>query len=165
MSGERARAYTAPGKQEAWSMTKSIRLRPLVAIGLAGALLAAQATAQPTQSGTIEFKGGGVAFIGSVNWGSGTLFYGGKKLPIKVSGVGVGAIGAKSYSAVGDVYNLKSASDIEGTYTALEANATAGAGAGSIDMTNEKGVEIRAHSTSAGLNLSLAPTGMSIKLK
>ena len=32
-------------------------------------------------------------------------------------------------------------------------------------MTNEKGVEIRARSTSAGLALSLAPTGMTIALK
>ena len=42
-----------------------------------------------------------------------------------VNGIGVGAIGADKFSADGEVFNLHSAHDIEGTYTALNASATA----------------------------------------
>jgi hypothetical protein len=145
-------------------MQRFAPVRVLAAAVMAGGLFAAtSAMAQP--DGTISFHGGHVAFIAGVNWGSGQLHFKGRRVPIKVSGIGVGSIGANSYSAQGEVYNLHNASDIVGTYTAISASATAGAGAGVLDMTNEKGVEIKARSTSAGLALSLAPTGMSIQLQ
>jgi hypothetical protein len=139
-------------------------VRALAAAALMGGLLAAS-TAVAAPSATIHFGGGSVAFIGSINWGGGTLHYAGKSIPLKVSGIGVGAIGADKFSADGVVYHLHHASDIEGTYTAFNASATAGAGEGAISMRNSKGVEIEAHSTSAGLKLSLAPTGMTISIK
>jgi len=46
----------------------------------------------------------------------------------------------------------------------VEAQATGGVGAGEIDMKNDKGVEIRAHSSSAGLKLQLGGSGVNIKL-
>jgi hypothetical protein len=139
-------------------------VRAFAAAALMGGLLAASsATAAP--NATIHFGGGSVAFLGSINWGGGTLRFAGKSIPIKVSGIGVGAIGAEKFSADGVVYHLHHVSDIAGTYTALNASMTAGGGAGEIDMSNAKGVEIRAHSTSAGLKLSLAPTGMVIEIK
>jgi hypothetical protein len=89
----------------------------------------------------------------------------GRSVPLRVTGIGIGAIGADKFSAEGEVWHLHRMSDINGTYTAINANATAGAGAGEIDMRNEHGVEIHAHATSAGLNLSLAPTGVRIHIK
>jgi hypothetical protein len=145
-------------------MQRSATVRVLAAAALAGGLFAAtSALAQPNC--TISFHGGKVAFIAGVSWGSGTLRCHGHSIPIKVSGIGVGAIGANSYSATGEVFNLKEPHDIAGTYTALAASATAGAGGGVLDMTNQRGVEIKARSTSAGLALSLAPTGMTIQLQ
>jgi hypothetical protein len=145
-------------------MKRSTSVRALAAAVLAGGLFAAtSALAQPNC--TISFHGGKVAFIAGVSWGSGALRCHGHSIPIKVSGIGVGAIGANSYSATGEVTNLRHTDDIAGTYTALAASATAGAGGGVLNMTNEKGVQIRARSTSAGLALSLAPTGMTIALK
>jgi hypothetical protein len=139
-------------------------IRALAAAILVGGVFAASAAvAQP--SATIHFSGGSVAFIGAIQWGGGTLHYHGRSVALKVSGIGVGAIGAEHFDAVGDVYHLKRVADIEGTYSAINASATAGAGAGIIDMTNEHGVEIKAHATSAGLKLSLAPTGMVIHFK
>ncbi len=145
-------------------MQRFAPVRVLAAAAMAGGLFAAT-SAMAAPDATINFSGGHVAFIAGVNWGSGTLHYRGRSVAIKVSGIGVGSIGANSYSAQGEVYNLHSAHDIVGTYTAISASATAGAGAGVLDMTNEKGVEIKARSTSAGLSLSLAPTGMSVQLK
>jgi hypothetical protein len=138
-------------------------VRALAAAVLMGGLLVSTAVA--AAPATIHFSGGSVAFLGSINWGGGTLRYEGRSIPIKVSGIGVGAIGADKFSADGTVTGLHHISDIEGTYTALNASATAGGGEGAITMRNSKGVQIDAHSTSAGLKLSLAPTGMTIKLK
>jgi len=136
----------------------------LAAAVMAGGLFAAtSAMAQP--DGTIHFGGGSIAFIGSIQWGGGTLHYQGRSVPLKVNGIGIGAIGADKFSAEGEVYHLRHLHDIIGTYTAVNASATAGAGSGIIDMTNEHGVEIKAHTTQAGLSLSLAPTGMSIQLR
>jgi hypothetical protein len=145
-------------------MTSINPLRALAAATLAGGLLAASA-AIGSPAATIHFSGGSVAFIGQVNWGGGDLNYRGRHVPLKVSGIGVGAIGADRFDAVGEVYNLHRIEDIEGTYAAVNASATAGLGAGWIDMSNEHGVEIRAHSSSAGLKLSLAPSGMGIQIK
>jgi hypothetical protein len=145
-------------------MHRFVPARALAAAALAGGLFAASAaSAQP--DATIHFSGGSVAFIGQVQWGGGTLHFHGRSVPLRVNGIGVGAIGATSFSAEGDVYHLHHLHDIVGTYSALNTNATAGAGAGEIDMQNEHGVEIRSHSSSAGLNLSLAPTGMHIDIK
>jgi hypothetical protein len=136
----------------------------LVGAAMAGGLFAASAaSAQP--DATIHFGGGSVAFLASINWGGGTLHYHGRSIPLRVSGLGVGAIGADKFSADGEVFHLRHAHDIEGTYTALNASATAGAGEGEIDMRNEHGVEIHAHTTSSGLKLSLAPSGVVINFK
>jgi len=139
--------------------------RMFAAAALAGGLAAAGSAMADTPDATISFGQTTIAFVGSLQWGSGTLHVHGRNIPLKISGVGVGAIGANKFSAEGDVFHLRHADDIFGTYTAVNANATAGAGAGILDMTNEHGVEIRAHATSAGLSLSLAPTGMVVKPK
>jgi len=144
-------------------MQRVATVRLLAAAALVGGLFASSAAM--AQDATIHFGGGSIAFIGSVQWGGGSLHYHGRRVPLKVTGIGIGAIGADKFSAEGAVYHLHRLSDINGTYAALNSNATAGAGAGEIDMQNEHGVEIRAHSTSAGLNLSLAPTGVQINIK
>src|SRR5579863_6134743 len=124
-------------------------IRAMAAAALMGGVFATSA-AVAAPSATIHFGGGSVAFLASINWGGGTLHYHGRSIPLRVNGIGVGAIGADKFSAEGEVYHLHRASDIEGVYTAVNASATAGSGAGEIDMTNGKGVEIRARSTSAG---------------
>ena len=135
-----------------------------MAVLLAG-VTSVSAIAQPGPDANISFHGGSVAFIGGVNWGSGRMHYQGRRYGLKVSGLSIGAIGATSYDAVGQIYNLRRPSDIEGAYAAVDASATAGLGAGEIDMKNDKGVEIRAHSTSEGLKLSLAGAGVEIRLQ
>jgi hypothetical protein len=144
-------------------MQRATSVRLLAAAALAGGLFASSAAM--AQDATIHFGGGSIAFIGSVQWGGGSLHFHGRRVPLKVSGIGVGAIGADKFSAEGEVYHLHHLRDIAGTYSALNASATAGAGAGEIDMQNEHGVEIRAHTTSAGLKLSLAPTGVVISIR
>ena len=146
-----------------------ILLRAAAAVMLFGAL-SSPAMARPHHPApppvtTIHFHGGSVGFIVGVGGASGVVRYRGVNYPIEVGGVKLGTIGVNSYDVSGRVYNLRRLSDIEGSYAAAEASATAGAGAGGLDLTNDKGVEIRASSTSAGLQLTLGAGGMTITLK
>jgi len=134
----------------------------LAAVATLGGATAAQAQRPDAR---IEFNGGSVAFLLGVHWGGGTVIFRGHRYPVRVNGLKLGSIGGSSFRAVGEVYHLHNIKDIEGTYGAAGASATAGAGAGVIDMTNGNGVEIRAHSTSAGLQLTLAVQGVDIRLR
>src|SRR5258706_4041489 len=145
-----------------WLMNTFTRIFAVAALT---ATLASPALAQRRADARISFPGGSVAFLAGVNWGSGTLTYRGHNYPLRVRGLAVGAVGANSYRATGVVYHLRRVSDIEGSYGAMEGSMTAGAGQGGIGMKNDKGVVINARSTSSGLKLTLAPTGVQIKLK
>jgi hypothetical protein len=158
-----AQLRSTPKRQKGIAPMKLALPASLVAAAaLLGGAYATPALAD-TPDATVHFGQTTVAFIGSIQWGGGTLHYNGHDIGLKVSGLGVGSVGANHLSADGEVYNLHHASDIYGTYAAINANATAGSGAGEIDMRNEHGVEIRAHATSSGLSLSLAPTGVVIQ--
>jgi outer membrane immunogenic protein len=146
-----------------------ILLRAAAVVVLA-ATLSAPAIARtrhhpPPPITTIHFHGGSVGFIVGIGGASGVVRFHGVNYPIDVSGLKVGTIGINSYDVDGKVFNLHRLADIEGTYAAGEASATAGGGAGNIDMTNGNGVEIRASSTSSGLQLTLGPGGVTITLK
>lgn len=132
---------------------------------LVACALAAPVLAQPEPDAHITFHGDTVAFIAGVSGGHGVLEYKGRRIPIDVSGFGVGEIGVNHYDVVGEVYHLHHLRDIEGTFAAVHASATAGAGAGVIDMQNGQGVEIQAHSTTSGLALALGPKGVQIRIE
>ncbi len=85
------------------------------------------------------------------------MHYGGKTYPLTVKGVSVVDIGISKFSAQGEVYRLKKASDINGIYRALAASATVGGGAGVATLENDKGVQIKLKSSNAGLQFKLAP--------
>ncbi len=139
--------------------------RAAAAFAVLGVLSIPAALAADEPDATIKFHGGSVAFIAGVHWGGGDLYYHGKRIPLQVNGLSMGSIGASSMHASGEVFHLHHLKDIEGTYGAASASATAGAGAGGIDMTNGNGVEIRAHTESAGLQLTLAASGVDIRIK
>jgi hypothetical protein len=137
----------------------------IAALALGLAAPAAMAASSSAPDATISFHGGGVGLIAGVHWGSGTLHFQGKDIPVKVSGLDVGTVGASKYSATGNVYNLKQLSDIAGTYAAVGAGVTVAGGGHVLDMSNSAGVNIKAKASTAGLDLKLGPGGMTIKLK
>ena len=141
-----------------------LALSAVAALLLASAPIA-PAYAAPATTGTIHIHGGSVGFVVGVGGASGYVTYRGKRYDISVGGLKAGTIGASSYDLDGTVSNLHQISDIEGTYSAAEASATAVAGGGAIDMTNGKGVEIKAQAKTAGLQLTLGGGGVSISLK
>jgi hypothetical protein len=135
--------------------------------GLAAAtlLFCSGAQADEAPDATIYFHGGSAGIIAGVNWGGGTLHYKGKDIPLKVSGLTLGAVGVKKFDASGNVFHLRQVADIEGTYSAVGAGLTAGVGKGAITMKNDKGVLIKATGTSGGADLKVGGSGMTIKLK
>ena len=83
---------------------------------------------------------------------------------VKVDGLTVGEVGVKRATAVGNVYDLKSLADFDGTYVAGGAGATIGGGAGITAMKNQNGVTIEMKSTTQGASLKLAAEGLKLSV-
>ena len=132
---------------------------------VAGLSIAAPATAQ-APSGTIAFNVFKVGFIVGAGGGSGTLTYQGKRYPLTIGGVSLGAtIGASSADLVGEVYNLNNPADIAGTYSAASASVAIAGGGMTASLKNSRGVVLKIRGKQIGLELSLDVSGLSIELK
>lgn len=99
------------------------------------------------------------------SWGEGTLIYQDKKYPVEVKGISVIDVGITKARAFGKIYGLKKLEDFDGNYTSASAEGTLVGGAGAATMKNQSGVAIELFSTTKGLNLKLAPSGISLKIK
>jgi hypothetical protein len=131
----------------------------------AGTLLFANlAVAAP--DGTIDLTLYKAGFIVGGSGGSGTLKFKGKQYPIDIGGVSLGAtIGASKAELIGEVYNLKNASDIEGTYSAAQAGVAVVGGGKVAELKNSKGVVLKVKGKQVGLELALDLSGMGVSLK
>ena len=120
------------------------------------------AKAKPTA--TIEVEAEQVRLILGGAQGKGVLRFEGKNYPFKVKGMSVGGIGVTKVHGTGDVYFLKSPADLSGTYSAVSAGMTLGAGAGGSQYQNGKGVFISMKSKTEGVGLSLGAGGIQVTL-
>jgi lipid-binding SYLF domain-containing protein len=141
-------------------------------IGTAATLIVAAATmlfinvAVAAPSGTIEFTLYKAGFIVGGSGGSGTLKFKGKQYPVSIGGVSLGAtIGASKAELIGEVYNMKNPSDIEGTYTAGQASVAVAGGGKVAELKNSKGVVLKVKGKQIGLELALDLSGMQVSLK
>lgn len=105
-------------------------------------------------------------FIVGVSAGSGTLIYQGKRYPLNIGGVSLGAVfGAAKAELSGTVHNLKNVSDISGTYGATEAGYAFVSGRKTARLKNSKGVSLVLRGRQIGLEVQLDLSGMQISLK
>ena len=81
------------------------------------------------QTGSVHLSVVKAGFIVSTGSGTGTLNYQGRTYRLSVSTVGYGTIGVTGGELTGTAYNLRTAADIAGTYTAPAAGLTVGGGA------------------------------------
>ena len=140
-------------------------------IGLFGAalsMLLACGLASPSRADTgtvrVVFTKGG--FIVGVGGGSGVLYFRGHRYPFRVSGMSVGfTIGASTTQFSGHALNLRSPADIQGTYSVLGAGGALAAGAGGVQLQNEKGVILQLAGGKVGVELSAAVGGVAIALQ
>jgi len=124
--------------------------------------------AQPAEADTgavrVVFTKGG--FIIGVGGGNGVLYFRGHRYPFRVSGMSVGfTIGASTSQLSGKALNLRSPGDIQGTYSVLGAGGALAAGAGGVQLQNEKGVILQLAGGKVGLELSAAVGGVQVALE
>jgi lipid-binding SYLF domain-containing protein len=125
---------------------------------------AGQVSKEP--AGTIELTLYKAGFIVGGSGGSGTLKFKGKEYPLNIGGVSLGAtIGVSKAELIGEVYELKAPSDIEGTYTAGQASVAVAGGAKVAEMKNSKGVVLKVKGREIGVEFALDLSGMELKLK
>ena len=117
------------------------------------------------QTGSIHLSVVKAGFIVSTGSGRGTLDYQGRTYRLSVSTVGYGTIGVTGGELTGTAYNLRSAADIAGTYSAAAAGLTVGGGAQVARFQNANGVILELVGAQLGLAVSLGSAGMTIVLQ
>ena len=146
-----------------------LKLQPALRFGLIA--LAASFAPAPTApawaaTGTVRIEIVKAGFIVGVGGGRGTLVLDGRRYPLRVGGLSVGAtIGASKADLVGQAYNLRRASDIAGTYTSVGAGVAAGGGVSSIRLQNAKGVVLELRGRNIGLEFNANVSGVEISLR
>lgn len=105
-------------------------------------------------------------FIIGVGGGHDTLVFRGHSYPLAISGMSFGAtIGLSTTDLRGHAYHMRTPSDIEGVYSAIGAGvALAGGGAG-IRLQNSRGVVLELLGTRVGIDLSVAVSGVEVRLR
>jgi hypothetical protein len=124
---------------------------------------AAKNAAQPV--GRIAMEGTSIAAGVGVNWGDGTLRFHGQNYKFSVSGLSLVDVGIAKINAVGEVYHLRQASDLAGTYVAGEAGFAVAGGAEVMALRNQNGVVITLSAVQEGAKLALGPAGLSITMQ
>lgn len=113
---------------------------------------------------TVVFTKGG--FIFGIGGGNGVLTFRGKRYPFTVSGMSVGlTIGASTTKFVGRAFNLRSPSDLAGSYAAGGAGAAVAAGAGGVQLQNANGVILQLSGPKVGAEVSVAMGGVTITMQ
>jgi len=143
----------------------------VVAAWVAALIAAPAAFAQSQNLPVVEIESTTVSVGVGGQSGSGVLklpnLAKGCAIPFKVEGFGAGLkVGISKLKAVGPVKNLTKVADIEGKYTAAQAETTVIVGGGVLNMENEANkVAMELKSTTQGINLGFGAEGLTIKLQ
>ena len=134
----------------------------LAAVALLGLTSGASLAQSDRPDATFDYSGGSIAAGIGYSWGHGVLHFQGKDYPCSVSGLSIVNVGASSIKGSGNVYHLTKAEDFPGNFTAITAGATVAGGASVSSMTNQNGVVMNLSETHAGLQFTLAPSGVAV---
>ena len=145
------------------SFTRTVKSAAVVFA--AAAMLIVATLPSQADTGAVRFRVGSAGFIIGVGGGSGTLTFHGKTYPLRVSGVSLGMIGVSSADLVGRARNLRRASDIAGSYTAVGAGLAIAGGASTARMQNANGVVLEVRGTKVGFSASLDLSGLTISMQ
>jgi len=104
-------------------------------------------------------------FIVGVGGGTGTLTYRGQTYRLSIGGIGIGSLGVAAVDLMGTASNLRSPSDIAGTYGAAGVGATFVGGGQAATLQNEKGVVLNLAGPQIGFQVTLGLAGMTIALQ
>ena len=116
-------------------------------------------------TGSVRVRITNVGFIVGVGGGSGTLTFHGRHYRFNISGVSAGTIGIAGTDLVGTATHLRTAADINGTYTALAAGLAVAGGAKAVTLQNARGVVLTLRGRQVGFQASLSLSGLTITLQ
>ncbi len=147
-------------------MFNIVRASKIGAALITGAvMLSSVSTPSYAENGAVRFSVGSAGFIVGVGGGSGVLRFKGKTYRLSIGGVRIGTIGASATDVRGVAHNMRQASDIVGTYSAVGAGIAVVGGAGSARLQNEKGVILDVRAVKVGLEANLNLGGVSITMQ
>jgi hypothetical protein len=128
---------------------------------LLGSIFAADAG-----TGTLDVTLNKVGFVVGLGRAKGTLHFHGRNYALSISGLSVGTVGIARTRLKGHAYNLRSAADIGGSYTATSVSAAAAAGGKVARLQNSNStVYLQLEGPAAGLELSIAVGGITVSLR
>jgi hypothetical protein len=147
-------------------MLRFIRgIKLTAAILIAVIALAGASTESSAQTGTVRLHIVKAGFIIGVGGGSGVLIYHGQRIPLSISGIGIGSLGVAAVDLVGTAYNLQRPGLIAGTYGAAGAGATFVGGGQVARLQNQNGVVLEVRGVQVGFQVSIGLGGMTIALQ
>ena len=144
------------------SFVRAMRLA--AAMVAAAAVFAAATVPSSADSGTVRIRITKAGFIVGVGGGTGVLNFHGKNYTFRVSGISAGTIGIAHADLIGTASNLRSPTDIAGSYAAGSASIAVVGGAKVASLQNQNGVVLEVHGAQVGLELSLNLAGMTITM-
>ena len=104
-----------------------------------------------------------ITFIKAAGEVNGNLFFEGQKYGLSINGIKIGGFRITRIDLVGTASNLRSASDIIGTYTAADAKDATVAYARMAQLGNPKGVVLEVRGVNLNRRFTLNLSGMNIK--
>ena len=141
------------------------RISTAALCGLALALVTALPSMALAKTGAVRLQIYKAGFIVGVQGGKGALTLDNRTYPLSIGGVSLGAtIGASRADLIGRVYNIRTPTDIEGTYSAGEAGFAVAGGGKVAKLTNSRGVVLEVRGKQAGLIFSVDLSGMEVRL-
>src|SRR5215813_2721036 len=117
------------------------------------------------ETGSLRFNIVKPGFIVGIGGCSGTLNFQGRDYRLSIGGINVGTIGASAVDLVGTAENLRTATDIIGTYSQGSAALAVVGGGRTAELQNPNGVVIRVSGPEVGLEASLSLSGMTISMQ
>jgi hypothetical protein len=116
----------------------------------------------PPPSGHVHITSKSVAIGVGVNWGRGTLNYGGRDHHFKIDGLSVLDLGISKITTRGEVFYLNNLDDFNGNYVAGNAGIAIAGGVNDVIMKNDHGVVLRLHGVEKGVRLQAGGSGVTI---
>jgi hypothetical protein len=132
---------------------------------LAAVLLAGAPSRSYADTGSVSIKFTKVGFFVGAAGGSGTLTFHHHHYRLRIRGVSAGTIGAAGARLVGTASNLRFATDIEGTYSAVSTGIAVAGGTKSAVLRNSRGVVLQLQGKQVGLEASVSVAGLTISLR
>ncbi|MGB7037469.1 MAG: hypothetical protein WBD71_18325 [Xanthobacteraceae bacterium] len=140
-------------------------LKLVTALAAAVAITSVALTPSRAETCSVRLHIVKAGFIVGVGGGNGRLYCQGRAYRLSLGGIGVGSLGVAAVDLTGTAANIRSPSDVAGTYGAAGAGATFVGGAQVATLQNEKGVVLQVHGVQAGFQVSFGLGGMTISLR